>query len=304
MKRLFTALLAALMICALGFAAVGEEARYYNEAHGISLPIPEGWVEVPVAEDDADRVDLQLESVGGERFVICVAHETFSARSQGELTPDDTYRFDVLDLPPAGLAAGMGLPESAIETTVLHRTYYYQVDLSPLLINGYYLIALKNDIMYQYWFLSATPERGATYEAYYADFLAMLEDADYLTPNPSSLRIYSLQSTLANIAAVCALILLHILLPRWITLGLFRITDKYCTIPVLLANAALWRIVFGLLTIPRSFNRQIALALAPHFLWYITYIANYFFITAALIRAEDAKKAAEAPPLNSSSPNP
>ncbi|MDR0896322.1 MAG: hypothetical protein LBN04_00540 [Oscillospiraceae bacterium] len=300
MKRLCVVLLAVLMLCVAGFAARGEEIRYYNEKYGLSLPIPEGWVQVPVSADVADVVDLQLEPAGDEGFMIFVAHKTFSALFNGELTPEDTYFFDVLDLPPAALADGIGLPESAIERIRLHFVSYYQVDFSPFSNNGYYLVALQNDIMYQYYFLSVTPERDATYEAYYADFMAMVEDINYLTPNPSSLRIYSLYSTLAYIAAFCALILLHIWLPRWLTLGLFRITDKYCTIPVLLVNAALWRIVFGLLAIPRSFNRHVAFALAPHFFWYIAYIVNYFYITAALIRAEDAKKAAERPPLDPS----
>ncbi|MDR0896321.1 MAG: hypothetical protein LBN04_00535 [Oscillospiraceae bacterium] len=298
MKRLCVVLLAMLMLCVAGFAARGEEMRYYNEKYGLSLPIPEGWVQVPVSAEVADTVALQLQPAGGEGFVIRVSHYFLPDTQHDGLSPVVIHDLDIRDLPAADLAAARDLPESAITSLSLGSTPYYQIDLSELARNGYGLLTFQNGIGFAYLFFTDAPGRDTAFEAYYADFLAMMQRARYSEPNPSPVAIFERQLSLLFAAAIVIAVLVHFLLPKWITLFLFRKTNKDCTLAVLAVNIVLWRIVFSLLTLPDIFHHPAAYALSPDVSAYLIYIGIYAHIAASVKRAETRKKTVEHPPVD------
>jgi hypothetical protein len=297
MKRLCVVLLVLLMICAAGLAALGEETRY-NEEYGLSLPIPEGWVQVPVPEEVADTVSLQLQPAGGEGVVIRVQHIHYPDTQHDGLSPVVIHDMKLNEFFKDGLAEGMGLPESAFINLSLGGTPYYRIDLSAQDIEGTALMTLQNGIIFNYLFLPYAFDSDAIYDAYFADFLAMAEGARYSEPNPSPVAIFERQLSLLFAAAFCIAVLVHFLLPQWITLFLFRKTNKHCTLAVLLVNAVLWRMVFALLPWNDLFRYPAAFALAPDWEEYLFYIGIYFRINAVLKRAETRKKTAERPPLD------
>ncbi|MDR0896320.1 MAG: hypothetical protein LBN04_00530 [Oscillospiraceae bacterium] len=259
MKRLCGVLLVLLMICAAGFAAQSEAAQYYhNEAHGISFPIPDGWVQVPA--DAAEDVDLQLYSADGAAM-IRVLHEDWTIISPS-FSPLEAYSLAINNTTKAEFARGMGLPESAVVIASLNGISYFQVENTIQSVNTCACVTFQHGIFYQYLFYTMAPWDDAAFDAYYTDFMTILNGVQYTDPNPALGRIYRTQLFFSYALAACAVLLLHGLLPRQVALTIYRKTGKRRELDIVVGNWVLWGIVLAILLMTQLPDGVIWFALA------------------------------------------